>query len=207
MWGTLTPAQQAMWGSPGPPVIAGYTAFMQQTNLSQQWGMYLYPEPLTPTYFFGLSFLWQCVLGPSGENWLQCMPVTPVVPTPDLYVALYFAPNHATRITYCDEPLYPPFKIYPALPSAKYIYVGLFGPCPWLTYTTFDIDEIVTALCGFRPQPAVRNDPAELVSANLCVFRYYPLVNPDSAQYALTLYVATPPPYYNGGIFGGYPLA
>ena len=70
MWGTLTPAQQALWGTPGPPVVAGYTAFMQQTNLSAQWGMYLYPEPLTPTYFLGLNFLWQCVLGPSGENWL-----------------------------------------------------------------------------------------------------------------------------------------
>ena len=207
MWGTLTPAQQAMWGSPGPPVISPYTAFMNQTNLSAQWGMSLYPEPLTPTYFFGLSWLWQCVLGPSGENWLQAMPLTPITPTPDLYVALYFAPNQATRVTGSGAALYPPFKGYPALPTAKYIYIGLFGPCPWLTYTTFDIDSSVTELCGFKPQPAIRDDPSETFTGSSCVVRYYPLISPDSAQYALDPGEFTPPPYPGYGLFGGVPFA
>jgi hypothetical protein len=196
-----------MWGSPGPPVIAPYAAFMKQTNLSALWRMALYPEPLTPTYFFGLSWLWQCVLGPTGENWLQAMPLTPITPTPDLYLALYFAPNQATRQTATGDTYSGGFKDYPALPTAKYIYIGLYGPCPWLTYTTFDIDSIVTELCGYRPQPAIRDDPARTFTESFCSVRYYPLVSPDSAQYALDPGEYTPPPYNGGDFFGGSPFA
>jgi hypothetical protein len=207
MWGTLTPAEKAMWGSPGPPAIAPYTAFMNQTNLSAQWGMYLYPVPLSPSYFFGLSWLFQCVLGPSGENWLQAMPLTPATPTPDLYIALYFAPNQATRITGTGNDSNTGFKDYPAVPTAKYVYIGLFGPCPWLTYTTLDIDSIVTELCGFRPQPAIRDDPAETYTASYCVFRYYPLIGTGAAEYALDPVAYNSPPYDDSVIFGGNPYA
>ena len=135
------------------------------------------------------------------------MPITPVTPTPDLYLALYFAPNQATRQTATGDSYSGGFKNYPALPSAKYIYVGLFGPCPWVTYTTFDVDAIVTALCGFMPLPAVRNDPAHTFTASFCRVRYYALLTPDAAQYALNPVATTPPPYGGGGIFGGGPFA